>query len=56
MIGAAAMAFVVVVVLMVGLPVMFMVSGTLIAMIIGQHLWRDGETRFEGDERVELNT
>lgn len=52
MIGAAAMMFV----LVVGLPVMFMVSGTLIAMIIGQCLWRDGETRFEGDERVELNT
>ena len=44
-----------VIILVVGLPVAFMASGALVSVVLGQTLWRDGEKRFPGDERVELN-
>lgn len=46
---------VMVVILDVGLPLLFMVSGALVAVILGHVLWRDGEKQFPGDERAELN-
>lgn len=44
-----------VVILVVGFPLLFMVSGALVSVILGHVLWRDGEKRFAGDERVDLN-
>lgn len=51
MTGPALMVFI----LVVGFPLVFMVSGALVAVILGHVLWRDGEKRFPGDGRVELN-
>lgn len=51
MAGGLVMAFV----LVVALPVIFMVTGALAAVVVGESLWRDGEARAEGSEPVDLN-
>lgn len=51
MLGALIMAFV----LIVGLPVGFLLSGTVATMVLGQTLWADGESRAEGSELIDLN-
>lgn len=51
MLGALIMAFV----LLVGLPVSFLLSGTIATMVLGQTLWADGERRAGGSELVDLN-
>ena len=51
MLGAVIM----VLILTVVLPVTFMVSGALIAIVLGQSLWRDGESRASRSELVDLN-
>lgn len=48
-------AFIMVLVLVVGLPVTFLVTGTVLSIILGQTLWRDGEDRHRGSELVSLN-
>ncbi len=47
--------FIMVLVLVVGLPITFLVTGTLLSVILGQTLWRDGEDRHRGSELVLLN-
>ncbi len=44
-----------VVVLLVVLPVTFMVSGAVAAVVLGQSLWKSGEARAEISELVDLN-
>jgi len=51
MLGGLIMVFV----LVVGLPVTFLVTGTVLSVILGQALWRDGEDRHRGSELVSLN-
>lgn len=46
---------VMVLVLIVILPVTFMVTGAVVAVVLGNSLWKDGETRAEGSELVDLN-
>lgn len=47
--------FIMVFVLVVGLPVTFLVTGTVLSVILGHSLWRDGEDRHRGSELVVLN-
>ena len=47
--------FIMIFVLVVGLPVAFLLSGTVLSVILGQTLWRDGEDRHRGSEMVSLN-
>jgi hypothetical protein len=35
-------------------PVVFLMSGAVASMIFGQALYKDGETRFEGSELLDL--
>ena len=42
-------------VLVVGFPVVVMATGAVLAAILGQSLWRDGEDRHCGSELVGLN-
>lgn len=51
MLGPLIMVFV----LVAGLPVAFLASGTVLSVILGQTLWRDGEDRHRGSELVALN-
>ena len=51
MFGALIMVFV----LVVGFPVVFLATGAVLAAILGQSLWRDGEDRHHGSELVDLN-
>ncbi|MGI8754743.1 MAG: hypothetical protein ACR2MB_02570 [Acidimicrobiales bacterium] len=44
-----------VLVLVVGLPVAFLATGTVLSVVLGQTLWRDGEDRHRGSELVSLN-
>jgi hypothetical protein len=48
-------AFIMVFVLVIGFPLTVMASGSVLAVILGQSLWRDGEDRHPGSELVELN-
>jgi hypothetical protein len=38
-----------VLILVVGFPVVFMIIGAVIAVVLGQSLWRDGERRGASD-------
>ena len=49
---AGAIAIVVVLVLF---PVAALMGGSALAGVLGQLLWKDGQTRHEGSELVELN-
>jgi hypothetical protein len=49
--GALIMVFV----LVIGFPLTVMASGAVLAVILGQSLWRDGEERHPGSELVGLN-
>lgn len=51
MTGALMMVFV----LVIGFPLTVMASGVVLAVILGQSLWRDGEDRHSGSELMELN-
>jgi len=44
-----------VLVLVVGLPLVFMATGAVLAAVLGQSLWRDGEVRHRGGELVDVN-
>lgn len=48
-------AFIMVFLLVVGFPVTVMASGAVLAVLLGQSLWQDGEDRYRGSELVELN-
>lgn len=48
-------AFIMVFVLVVGFPVTVMACGAVLAVLLGQSLWHDGEDRYRGSELVELN-
>ena len=49
--GALIMVFV----LVIGFPLTVMASGAVLAVILGQSLWRDSEARHAGSELVELS-
>lgn len=51
MLGALIMALV----LIVGLPVSFLLTGAVATMVLGQTLWSDGEARAQHSELVDLN-
>jgi hypothetical protein len=44
-----------VLVLVVGLPLVFMATGAVLAAVLGQSLWSDGEARHRGGEPVDVN-
>jgi len=46
---------IIVVVLVVALPVLFIVTGALVSVILGQSLTKEGEYLNEGSELIELN-
>jgi hypothetical protein len=46
---------IIVLVLVVVLPVVFILSGLLVAIILGASLKQNGETTHEGSELIELN-
>lgn len=43
-------------VLLVVLPLLFFLIGTILSVILGQSLTKEGEYRNEGSELIELNT
>ena len=36
-------------------PVMVLIGSSILAAVLGQLLWKDGQTRHEGSELVEVN-
>lgn len=45
----------IILVLLAALPITFFVMGTVIAVILGHFLTKDGEARNEGSELIDLN-
>jgi heme/copper-type cytochrome/quinol oxidase subunit 2 len=46
---------IIVLVLVIVLPIVFIVSGLLVAIVLGMALRRNGEETHEGSELIELN-
>jgi hypothetical protein len=44
-----------IVIVLLVLPVVVCMSGAVVAAVLGQSLWSDGDARYEGSELIELN-
>lgn len=47
---------IILVIALLGFPIVFGMSMAALAALMGQTLWKDGETRNEGSELIDCNT